>query len=88
MLISALKAHFFNVHFVVSYFSQFDMPSVPWGEDPTPLVATIQSMVRADIQSGGKEEHLGTLANLKLDERIANLKRPLKWTTKYNRVSI
>jgi hypothetical protein len=62
---------------------QFDLTSQPWGEDSSPLVETLQSMVRTmKLKTEMTGPTAGAFKSLSLDERLSKLTRPLDDRTK------
>jgi hypothetical protein len=63
--------------------SQFDSASVPWKEDPTPLIQTLQAAVTA-IHAGhaAAQATRPTVEASTLEAKLAALSRPLKKATK------
>lgn len=63
--------------------SQFDFTSTPWGENPEPLVRTLQAMVMSklgqtrDVDSGTDSD-----VHLPLEERLQTIRTPLKVGTR------
>ena len=66
-------------------FLQFELTSIPWGENSSPLVATLQSMVKSILN---QNEMSGPSANehrkLSVEQRIDQMKIQLDDKTKYN----
>ena len=62
---------------------QFDLTSQPWGEDSSPLVETLQSMVHnMKLKTEMTGPTAGAFKSLSLDERLSKLTRPLDDRTK------
>ena len=62
---------------------QFDFTSQPWGEDSSPLVETLQSMVRTmKLKTEMTGPTAGAFKSLSLDDRLSKLTRPLDDRTK------
>ena len=62
---------------------KFDLTSRPWGEDRTPLIETLQAMVRTiELKTEMKGPTAEAFRALSLDERISKVKRPLDDRTK------
>ena len=62
---------------------QFDFTSHPWGEDCSPLVETLRSMVLTmKMKTEMKGPSSGVFKSLSLDDRISKLTRPLDDNTR------
>ena len=63
---------------------QFELTSIPWGENSTPLVATLQSMVKSILdQNEMKDPSANEHRKLSVEQRIDQMKVKLDGKTKY-----
>ena len=67
----------------LNFVFQFDYTSQPWGEDSSPLVDTLQSMVcTMKLKTEMTGPTAGAFKSLSLDDRLSKLTRPLDDRTK------
>ena len=66
-------------------FLQFELTSIPWGENSSPLVATLQSMVKSILnQNEMSDPSANEHRKLSVEQRIDQMKIQLDDKTKYN----
>jgi hypothetical protein len=73
-------------HLVKRVFFQFDLLGVPWGDDATPLIETLQAMVAgimAKRAEGGGEKDDDKKVGKSLEEKLDSFTKPLDDGKKY-----
>ena len=80
VVVKVLRSTYMKLYFYVSIrnYLQFDLASIPWGDDPGPVIASLQSMVSAPEMVNTS---LGSSTS-SINERLDNLKSPIQNSTK------
>ena len=79
-----LLNHSFRLIFSLIFVFQFDFTSTPWGEDSSPLVETLQSMVKSiltqnEMSGPSAQKH----RSLTVEQRVDQMKTQIDNSTKY-----